>query len=61
MYSQPKEKVQRLYHHTENVYIGRARKTFRNFKHRNKITQVPDNTSKKTKVGSSIDETKINL
>ena len=57
------DQVKHLYHRTENVSLGRRKK--RNCRKisitRNKITQDPDNQSKKSKVGSSIDGTKIHV
>ena len=55
------EEVQQLYCETENVSLGRIKKTSEISITRNKITQEPDNQIKKAKVDSSIDETKINV
>ena len=57
------EEVQQLYHQMENVYLGRIKinKLSDISITENKITQEPDNQSKKSKVISSIDETKINV
>ena len=46
----------------ENVSLGRIKKKLSEIPITgNKITQEPDNQSKKSKVGSSIDETQINV
>ena len=51
-----------MYHRTDNVSIGRRKKKLSEISITgNKITQEPDNKSKKSKVGSRIDETKIHV
>ena len=56
------EEVQRLYHQTKNVSLGRRKKKPSEISTTgNKIIQEPENQSKKAKVGSSIDDTKINV
>ena len=57
------EEVQRLYHQTEIVSLGRIlkKKLSEISITGNKITQEPDNQSKKAKVGGIIDETNINV
>ena len=55
------EEVQQLYRQTEIVSLGRIKKKSEISITENKITQDLDNQSKKAKVGSSIDETKIHV